>query len=106
MTGNDNSPWLPVRRRPLLEQHRKKTPRDILPSSLVSLALANTCPLMEALYPEKATPSARMRKDAARRDRCDAAYRRLTDVRDRLRYEFKALSGRSRRFHECLMLRG
>jgi hypothetical protein len=51
----------------------KNTPRNILPSSLVSLALANTCPLMETSYRKEATSSARMRKDASRLDRCDVA---------------------------------
>src|ERR1700732_1859893 len=32
MIGNDNNPWLPAPRRPPLAQHRKNTPRNILPS--------------------------------------------------------------------------
>src|ERR1700680_842525 len=80
MIGNDNNPWLPVPRRLPFEQHRKNTLQNILPSPLVSLALANTCPLIETSYREEATSSARMRKDASRLDRCDVAYWHETDL--------------------------
>jgi hypothetical protein len=44
MIGNDNIPWLPAPRTLPLEPRRKNTPRNILPSPLVSLVLANAEP--------------------------------------------------------------
>jgi hypothetical protein len=44
MIGNGNIPWLPAPRTLPREPHRKNTPRNISPSPLAFLVLANAKP--------------------------------------------------------------